>query len=382
MTWFAERRARSPAYSGTLRKKRREIAKSNRLFVIRVPVEPWRGRIVCGLGALGIGVLDRISHGNLAPFYSVPVAIAALREGWLGGLATAILSAILLFTISPAATWPGGALETLSLLCLGLAAGWMGERDRQQKRHYQNLAEQLSGVYEKVQANFEGMKRAERLSALGQLSAGLAHEIRNPLASISGAADILKRNQDLGARQAKCVEIITNECQRLNGLLTNFLNFASPRPPRFQMIELESVLDNVLTLAGHGVRGKTVHFHKHLEPGLPRVECDPEQLEQVLLNLMINAIEASPDGDTVELTAASDDQRIAVRVVDHGHGVAPAHVDRLFDPFFTTKEHGTGLGLPVAHQIMRQMGGSLLAQRNNSEGMTFSVILPVKHLDK
>ncbi len=342
----------------------------------------WRGRIACGLGVLGISVLDRISHGNLTPFYSVPVALAALRAGWLGGLAAAIFSAILLFTISPVLAWPTGIMEALSLLCLGIAAGWIGQRDRRQKRHYQNLAEQLSGVYEKVQANFEGMKRAERLSALGQLSAGLAHEIRNPLASISGAAAILKRNQDMDAKQAKCVEIIANECQRLNGLLTNFLNFARPRPPRLQTVEVESVLDNVLVLAGHGVHGKTVHFHKHIESGLPRVECDPEQLEQVLLNLMINAIEASPDGDTVELSAVNDDRGIAVQVIDHGHGVVPAHVDRLFDPFFTTKEHGTGLGLPVAHQIMRQMGGSLLAQRNSGQGMTFSVILSVKHSEK
>jgi len=329
---------------------------------------------------LGISVLDRISPGSFAPFYGLPVALAALREGWVGGSAVAVLSAVLLVTLSPDPS-SSRAIEAVSLLCLGLAVGWMGERDRRQKRHYQKLAEQLSSVYEKVQANFEGMKRAERLSALGQLSAGLAHEIRNPLASISGSAAILRRNQNLDAKQTKCIDIIASECQRLNSLLTNFLNFARPRPPRFRTVELEPVLDNALALAGHGVRGKTVHFAKHIEPGPLRVDCDPEQLEQVLLNLMINAIEASPDGDTVELSAVNDDRRITVRVIDHGHGVDSAHVDRLFDPFFTTKEHGTGLGLPVAHQIMRQMGGSLLAQRNSDQGMTFSVILPAKHSD-
>lgn len=381
MTWFAERRVRLSAYRGTLGRNRRETAKSDQLSVMRVPPEPWRGRAACGLSVLGIGILDRISHGNLAPFYSVPVAIAALRYGWLAGLAAAILSAILLFTISPAPPWPGGVAEALSLGCLGLAVGWMGERERRQKRHYQGLAEQLSGVYEKVQANFEGMKRAERLSALGQLSAGLAHEIRNPLASISGSAAILRRNENLDAKQTKCIDIIASECQRLNGLLTNFLNFARPRPPRFQTVELEPVLDNVIALASHGVRGKTVHFHKNIESGLPLVQCDPEQLEQVLLNLMINAIEANPDGEAIELSAVNDAKGIAIQVTDHGHGVALAHVDRLFDPFFTTKEHGTGLGLPVAHQIMSQMGGLLLARRNGGQGMTFSVIVPVKHTE-
>lgn len=349
---------------------------------MRAPAEPWRGWIVCGLSLLAVGALDRISQGSLTPFYSVPVAFAALRHGWLGGVAAAIVSAIFISTMPPGLAWLGRAVEMLSLVALALAAGWLAERDRRQKRHYQKLAEQLSGVYEKVQANFEGMKRAERLSALGQLSAGLAHEIRNPLASISGAAAILKRNQDMDAKQAKCIEIIANESERLNGLLTNFLNFARPRPPRFQTVEVEPVLDNVLTLAGHGIRGKTVHFRKQVAAGLSRVECDPEQLEQVLLNLMINAIEASPDGETVELSAVNDGRGIAVQVIDHGSGVAPAHVDRLFDPFFTTKEHGTGLGLPVAHQIMRQMGGSLLAQRNTGQGMTFSVILPAKRTEQ
>jgi signal transduction histidine kinase len=342
-----------------------------------VPVEPWRGRVFSGLAVLGVGVLDRISHGALSPFYSVPVVLAAIRHGWIGGLAAVVLSTILMVIISPDPGLSDG-VEVVSFACVGLAAGMLAARDRRQKRHYQQLAEQLSSVYEKVQSNFEGMKRAERLSALGQLSAGLAHEIRNPLASISGSAAILRRNQDLDQKQAKCVDIITNECERLNGLLTNFLNFARPRPPRFQTIELVPLFDNVLALADHGVRGKTVHFEQHIEPALPSVECDPEQLEQVLLNLMINAIEASPDGDTIRLAALAEDQRVVVQVIDRGHGVAPSHIDRLFDPFFTTKEHGTGLGLPVAHQIMRQMGGSLLAQRNSGEGMTFSIVLPVK----
>jgi len=118
-----------------------------------------------------------------------------------------------------------------------------------------------------------------------------------------------------------------------------------------------------------------------MQPNLPRVEGDPEQLEQVLLNLMINAIEASPNGETVMLSAGAEDGKIVLRVIDHGQGVPPAHIDRLFDPFFTTKEHGTGLGLPVAHQIMTKMGGTLLAQRDSGTGMMFSVVLPVKHRD-
>lgn len=106
------------------------------------------------------------------------------------------------------------------------------------------------------------------------------------------------------------------------------------------------------------------------------LDCDPEQLEQVLLNLVINAVQASPDGAAVEVLAEPVEDKVAIRVVDHGSGVRPEHIDRLFDPFFTTKETGTGLGLPVAHQIVGQMGGELKATPNAEGGMTFSVILP------
>jgi two-component system, NtrC family, sensor histidine kinase HydH len=334
--------------------------------------------LAIGSALLVAGLINGLTQGAWAVAYAIPVALAAVLDGWRGGLLLSAISAGAIFAFSPDQSITTRRLECLALLLLACLTAAAAGRERRLLHHYRKVADQLSGVYEKVQANFEGMKRVERLSAIGQLSAGLAHEIRNPLASISGAAAILARSQNLDRKNAKCLEIITSECERLNGLLTNFLNFARPRPPRLQTIQLEPVLDNVLELASHGVRGKAVRFEKQVTSVLPPVECDPEQLEQVLLNLMINAIEASPEGGTVTLSAAAEESRIAIGVVDSGHGVAPAHIDRLFDPFFTTKEHGTGLGLPVAHQIVRQMGGSLLAQANASQGMTFSVVLPSK----
>ena len=334
--------------------------------------------LAIGSALLVAGLINGLTRGAWAVAYAIPVALAAVLDGWRGGLLLSAISAGAVFAFSPDQSITTRCLDCLALLLLACLTAAAAGRERRLLHHYRKVADQLSGVYEKVQANFEGMKRVERLSAIGQLSAGLAHEIRNPLASISGAAAILARSQDLDQKSARCLEIITSECERLNGLLTNFLNFARPRPPRLQTIQLEPVLDNVLELASHGVRGKAVRFEKQVTSGLPPVECDPEQLEQVLLNLMINAIEASPEGGTVTLSAAAEESRIAIGVVDSGHGVAPAHIDRLFDPFFTTKEHGTGLGLPVAHQIVRQMGGSLLAQANAGQGMTFSVVLPSK----
>jgi two-component system, NtrC family, sensor histidine kinase HydH len=320
--------------------------------------------------------------------YALPVVLAALYDGWRGGLILTLVSAVAFLhqrfvgddvslTASPAAAY----LELISFGGIALLTGIYTDRERCRRQKHQQIAEELSGVYEKLQTNFEGMKRAERLSAIGQLSAGLAHEIRNPLASIAGAASILRRNQPADAKASKCIDIIESECKRLNGLLTTFLNFARPRPPNLQAVSIDSMLDSVVTLAQHAVGQKRIDFRRRVGPDLPPLECDPEQMIQVLLNLVINATEASGEGAAVTLAAEQAGDAVRIQVIDEGSGVAPQDIDKLFDPFFTTKETGTGLGLPVAHQIVGQMGGSLTAHRNSGGGMTFSIAFPIRQPD-
>jgi two-component system sensor histidine kinase HydH len=346
--------------------------------IARIRAGPWLMGTINACALVTLTALDWSSAGALTPFYSLPVAVSALVDGWRGGLAAAVLSSTAVFTRPGGPSVANSAATSIALVCLSLIIAFI-DRGRRQKKP--EATAKPGFECESVQTNFEGMKRVERLSALGQLSAGLAHEIRNPLASIAGAAAILQRNEDLTPKHAKCIDIITNESRRLNGLLTNFLNFARPPAPHFQAINLHAVLDSVLSLANHGIRDIAVHCEKHIPPNLPRVEGDPEQLEQVLLNLMINAIEASPNGETVKISAEVEHCKVVIKVIDQGHGVPAANIDRLFDPFFTTKEHGTGLGLPVAHQIMTQMGGAILAQRGGERGMVFSVVLPAVHRD-
>jgi two-component system sensor histidine kinase HydH len=245
-------------------------------------------------------------------------------------------------------------------------------------RRLRDQVEQLNSIYGKLQANFEGMKRAERLSSLGQLSAGLAHEIRNPLASIAGAASILGKIQGLDEKSSRCVDIIAKETSRLNDLLTNFLNFARPRSPQFRYVTASSILDHAMELAAHAKQSAGLNIVREIDGELPEIFCDPEQVGQVLLNLLINALEASPAGSTIHLRAALGDAALIFEVSDEGPGIPPSDVDRLFDPFFTTKEHGTGLGLPVAHQIIQQLGGTLQVRHNWTRGMTFSIHLPLE----
>lgn len=345
----------------------------------------WRGVIVAAV--LGTGILQLVTpfeftywHDLLPRLYYLPIIAAALQYGFRGGLATALLAAAA-FTpyIVLSNRWDRHLYESVeiaSFIAVATLTGVLTDRERRQKAELHESSQKLASVYAKLQTNFEGMKRAERLSAIGQLSAGLAHEIRNPLASIAGAASILQRTGPSDSRYERCLTIITYECERLNRLLTNFLNFAGPRSPVFQRVNIHRTIDNVMNLADHAMERSNIAVRKHMSPNPLNLDCDPEQLEQVLLNLVINALQASPPGSDVVVSAEEIDNKVAIRVMDHGSGVQPEHIDRLFDPFFTTKETGTGLGLPVAHQIVGQMGGELIATSNPDGGMTFAVILP------
>ncbi len=323
-------------------------------------------------------------HNIFQHLYYLPIVFAGVTSGWRGGLSVAILACLsnLPHDLLSYGTLPYYAIDQMldfPLFCAaGLLTGTVTERGWKQRADLERTTRRLTEVYRQLQENFEQMKRAERLFALGQLSAGLAHEIRNPLASIAGAAGILRRNPQRDPKEGECLEIICKESQRLNGLVTQFLDFARPRAPKYQATDIGAMLDSVLQLAGHALGNRPVRLRKEISPDLSAVECDPELLTQVLLNLIINAVQATADSGEVLVSAASRNDRLSIEVKDEGCGINAANRDRIFDPFFTTKENGTGLGLSVAHQIVEQHGGILSAEANPGRGMTFSVSLPLR----
>jgi two-component system sensor histidine kinase HydH len=341
--------------------------------------------------AIGVSALHYFTPAELVHWhllyerlFYLPVVYSALLYGWQGGLLGAALASLCYFPHATAARsgLPGLGfdryLEMGLFFAAGLVIGVLADRERRHRWASEETAEQLKRVYAELQNNFERMKRAERLYAIGQLSAGLAHEIRNPLASIAGAAGILLRSPNRDPAQTEVVEIIDRESRRLNRLLTNFLNFAKPPAPQYRVISLEPVLDSVIGLASHADTLGPVTFRKKISGKKGTVECDPEQLKQVLLNLVINAVQAMPEGGEILLAARIEGARAVLEVSDQGSGVSPEEMDKIFDPFYTTKENGTGLGLSVAHQIVLQLGGMLTARRNAGRGMTFTVIIPVQ----
>jgi two-component system, NtrC family, sensor histidine kinase HydH len=324
-------------------------------------------------------------HNVFQHLYYLPIVFAGLKSGWRGGLFVAIIACLCnaphaLLSLKALPYYAIDQVLDFPLFCTtGILTGMLTERGLRQRADLERTTQRLTEVYQQLQDNFEQMKRAERLFALGQLSAGLAHEVRNPLASIAGAAGILRRNVRTEPRDAECLEIITKECQRLNGLLTEFLDFARPRTPKYQTTDFGMVVDSVMELAVHAVGKSPVRLRKEIAPNLAPVECDPELMKQVLLNLIINAIQATTGVGEVLVTAGLRNGRLLIEVKDEGCGISGADRDRIFDPFFTTKDNGTGLGLSVTHQIVEQHGGIVTAEANPGRGTTFSVSLPLRH---
>ncbi len=349
----------------------------------------WRAitLVLAGIGLTSAGHYltpsdMRLWHGIFQRLYYLPVVYAAIAFGWLGGLGAGLLAAVL-YIPHILTTWRHEHhyameqyAEIFMFLAVGLITGVLSDRERRRRAELQATAQKLSQVYRELQDTFEQVKRADRLSAIGQLAAGLAHEIRNPLASIDGAAEVLELADERPELRKETVSIIRKECSRLNRLLTGLLDFARPRRPEWREVDLCRVLDAVIDLVSHSA-GKGIRFHKETSAPVLRVAGDEEQLTQVVLNLTLNAAQAMPEGGDVWLSALREgDGGIVIQIRDEGAGIPEENMDKIFDPFFTTKDAGTGLGLSVVHQIVTQHGGTVAVSRNQERGMTFSLFFP------
>jgi signal transduction histidine kinase len=253
---------------------------------------------------------------------------------------------------------------------------------------FRQLAIGAARVIESSQA-YERVKERDRLAALGEMAAGLAHEIRNPLGAIKGAAQLLMTAdgavQTAGAETAEFLQIIVEEANRLNNVVTRFLDYArAERPGRegADKVDLNNVVRKTVQLLQQDLP-KTVELRVRIDEQLPGVAGDPESLLQVFLNLGQNALQAMPDGGTLEvLTTRRRRSRLGygqfceVRFRDTGIGIPRDRLKKLFIPFYTTKQKGTGLGLAISHRIINQHGGTIEVRSTIGQGSTFSVFLP------
>ena len=231
-------------------------------------------------GILFCGVLHAVLpltlphwHNILQHLYYLPIVFAGMYFGWRGGLFAGLLAGISslpysLHLLSVMQAYAADELLDIVVFCAaGVFTGILAQREHDHRLALEQTTTKLTEVYRELQDSFERVKRAERLSAVGQLSAGLAHEIRNPLASLAGAAGLLQRAQTSNQRRGECVEIILRECERLNRLLSQFLDFARPRTPQYQIVDIRSVLEAVVDLGAHASGQKAVRIR--LDPVRP-----------------------------------------------------------------------------------------------------------------
>jgi two-component system sensor histidine kinase PilS (NtrC family) len=240
------------------------------------------------------------------------------------------------------------------------------------------------------------LRRSERLAAVGQLSASIAHEIRNPLAAISGAIQMLEAGNERGQDPVRLMNIVLREVDRLNHLITDFLEYARPSPVEWEQTDLAPIIEEVAGIVSMSHEGR-IGVDVTVEPGL-EATVDPRKLRQVVWNLLLNASEALPEGgrlsveartrrtspaqgaDSADRMGAEEKSAWAeIAVMDDGAGIEPELAERIFDPFFTTKAGGSGLGLPTVHRIVEEHGGSMRLERGQGDWSTvFRVLLP-KH---
>lgn len=242
------------------------------------------------------------------------------------------------------------------------------------KRLEQKVRERTAQLVEAQAA----MSRQERLASLGRLAAGVAHEINNPLTGVLSFAHLLRRKENMEESDRQDLDLIINETTRVGEIVRGLLDFAKERPSTAEPLDINEVTRHTTRLVSSQGRFDRIKFEEHLQADLPGLNGDRSQLEQVILNLLLNACEAMPDRGTVTISTAAEEGKIMVTVADTGCGIEPASLDRIFEPFFTTKSDGksTGLGLSVSYGIVQQHGGTLDVDSEEGRGTVFTLVLP------
>lgn len=332
------------------------------------------------LGYLLVG----ITGGLQSPYYLVlllPIVSTASYLGVAGTLLSTVVASAAYLSFLLFIDWHTFAIDDeakhiLVIRCLlpavaAVLVNSLGEAVRTQSARYKAAAEQLAEANRHLLEAEDAVRRADRLAALGQLSAGLAHELRNPLGSIKGSADLLARTASQTDPIAKeLAEIISAEVDRTNSLVTRFLDFARPLQPRPEPADLAKVIDRAAERGG--VR---VIRNYSAEPGL--VPMDAELMEQVFLNLLTNAAQASAADAPIRVETRESDGFVEVAITDEGCGIPAESLEAIFNPFFTTKQEGTGLGLAIVAKIVDGHGGKIAVESVPGRGSTFRVFLPL-----
>jgi two-component system sensor histidine kinase HydH len=298
-----------------------------------------------------------------------------LAAGVLGGIFdTSLLSSLgVTFEIN---AWDARPLIAayfgVSFAVLGYIFGALIESQRRERRATAVMQAQA----EVIAAARARLAQSEKLAALGQLAATVAHEVRNPLGIMRSAAQTLTERLPSGGEMAQASAFIIAEIDRLANVVNSLLGLARPLQVESRPVAVAELFDHATLLAGGELEAKRARIQRHTAPGLPLVQGDPDLLSQVLLGLLANAAEAVPPGGIIALDAAPADGAVRIHVSDSGPGIPLELRGQIFDPFFTTRARGTGLGLAIARHIVEAHGGRIEVGDAAAGGACFTLTLP------
>lgn len=338
--------------------------------------------LVFGLGSLHF-FTDREMFEAYQHIYYLPIILAGVWFGWVGGLVVSlIISVTYIFEliISPFNIM-GLYSEILFYILVGVGTGFLVNMEKKQGERLEQTSEELNKVYIKLQNTYEMLRQSDRLALLGQLAAGLSHEIRNPLGSIRGAVDILEDEVGKENKKYEFVLIIKDEIKRLNQLLTQFTHYAKPPELELRKVEINEIINPVISLISATAKQDDVNILTEMHDNLPPFLADSEQLKQVFFNIILNGVQSMPSGGNMKIKTARKDNILEVSIEDEGIGIETEKLPKIFDPFFTTKEDGTGLGLAISYQLVKKHGGDISIIPNTERGLTFLVKIPIEQSD-
>ena len=261
------------------------------------------------------------------------------------------------------------------------------------------MSERLQELYSKLvqeqreRLNLErSLRQSDKLASVGQLAAGLAHEIGTPLNIIGGRAEFLLRRPRTQKEVNDNLQIVRSQIGRITAIVRQLLEFSRRREAAFRNIEVLPLLEKVIGLLEHKIAEKNVRIELKADKSLPSISADADQLQQVFLNLLLNSLQALPYGGQIKISAAIVSDRtggvvndkppgLCIEFEDNGAGISPEHISQVFDPFFTTKDigEGTGLGLSVSYGIVKDHGGEIRVESQPGSYTRFSILLPIPH---
>lgn len=365
------------------------------VFQVIEPRVAWfqtpRGAIAgIGLKLLLAYLLIGVTGGVTSSYYlilMVPVVNAATTLGPVGTFAVAAVASGSYLSFLAFIDWerysvpPNEARELgLRVLLFGLLALLMHQLaavTRRQAQQYAAVARDLAQANRDLREAEAAVRRSERLAALGQLTAGLAHELRNPLGTMKASSEVLLKHLETQPEVAReMAGYIRDEVDRTNSLITRFLDFARPLEPRLAPADVNTVMDRALAEVQRRAAPAAVSFVRNYSPDVGLVPIDEQLIERVFSNLLANAVDASPPGSTITVKTRPGVRGVEIAVIDRGSGIEKSQMESIFNPFFTTKANGVGLGLAVVSSIIEGHKGRLEVESEPGEGSIFRVWLP------